>query len=212
MSRRRVALITLWLAFVVYAFFLAPPPDPADPAGIEGIKALLAGQGDALAVALFNLMGVIPALYLFLLIPDAQGEKLPAWPFGLAMFGVGAFALLPYLIFRRPQAQRPPAGKPGWVVRLFGSRILGALVGAAALALAAWGIANGHLDVFLDQWRTSRFIHVMTLDFVLCVLLFPVLIADDLARRGGKERPWLRTVALIPLFGPIVYLALRPQT
>ena len=49
----------------------------------------------------------------------------------------------------------------------------------------------------------------MSLDFCLLCLLFPALLGDDMARRSWNPQFfWL--IALIPLFGPLIYLSVRP--
>jgi len=41
--------------------------------------------------------------------------------------------------------------------------------------------------------------------------LVPTLLVDDMARRGLSDRRIFWAVALVPLFGPLVYLVLRPS-
>ncbi len=79
-----------------------------------------------------------------------------------------------------------------------------------AVGLLGYGISQGNWTDFVQQWRTDRFIHVMTLDFCLLCLLFPALLGDDLARRGIKDSRIFWAVSLIPLLGAVTYLALRP--
>jgi hypothetical protein len=62
----------------------------------------------------------------------------------------------------------------------------------------------------MHQWQSNRFIHVMSLDFCLLCLLFPALLRDDMARRGLKNPQLFWLTALIPLFGPLIYLCVRP--
>lgn len=207
---RQILLGALWLAFVGYAFLLAPPADPVDPMSLAQIQTLVAGKGEPLVIALFNVMGLIPALYFFLLVPDGHGQRLPAWPFGLLMFAVGAFALLPYLIFRRPHSDWPQPKPVGLAVRAFDSRWLALPVVVLTLITLGSGLLAGHWSVFVQQWQQSRFIHVMSLDFALTSVLFPALLGDDMQRRGLKDHNWFWFTSLVPLLGTMVYLLLRP--
>lgn len=50
----------------------------------------------------------------------------------------------------------------------------------------------------------------MSLDFCLLSVLFPALLGDDMARRGWKNPQIFWLIALIPLFGPLIYLCVRP--
>lgn len=79
----------------------------------------------------------------------------------------------------------------------------------AAAILVADGLKSDWSD-FVQQWQTSRFIHVMSLDFVLLCLLFPALLGDDMARRGWKNPSLFWLITLILLFGLLIYLCVRP--
>jgi hypothetical protein len=210
MMSTKIILTLVWVGFVGYAFFLAPPDQPDT---FELIKNLSTGKIEGinpLIVALFNIMGVLPIAYSCLTFLDGRGQKIPAWLFTSASFAVGAFALLPYLIFRHPN----PAfqGQKNWFLRLLDSRITGAFVALGAIVLLFYGITQGDWNDFVQQWQTSRFIHVMSLDFCTLVLLFPVLLKDDMARRGITDRRLFWAASLIPLLGTVVYLVLRPPT
>jgi len=206
---KQISLIGLWLAFVLYAFILAPP-DQADTLGL--IQRLSTGdwQGiNPIIVALFNGMGIWPMVYASLMLMDGQGQKLWAWPFVVASFAVGAFALLPYLAFRQPNPGFP--GPKSSLIRLLDSAWLGAVLSAGVIALWVWALVQGDWADFWQQWQTSRFIHVMSLDFCALWLLFPLLLADDLARRGLNQRWIIPAVLALPLVGACGYLALTPS-
>lgn len=199
----------LWLGFILYAFILAPPnrPDTADL-----ILKLSTGAWEGInptVIALFNAMGVWPMAYAAVALVDGHGQKQRAWPFVLVSFAVGAFALLPYLALRQPNPNF--SGPKSALLRLVESRWLGAALAAGAIALAAFALLQGDWLDFWQQWQTSRFIHVMSLDFVALWLLFPVLLRDDMARRGMGQ-PWVVAAVLaLPLIGACLYLVLRPS-
>lgn len=204
---KRLIFSILWLGFMGYAVILAPPDQP-DTADL--ILRLSTGQWDTLnpaLIALFNAMGIWPMVYAAVALVDGRGQRVRAWPFVTASFAVGAFALLPYLALRAPV---PWAGPEDRLLRVVGSRLFGAGLAAAALALLVWGVLAGDWPNFWQQWQTSRFVHVMTLDFCALSLLFPVLLVDDLPRRGLSQRWILPAVLALPLVGAALYLALRP--
>lgn len=205
---RRILFGALWLGLVVYAFFLAPPNQPDT---FSLIQKLSTGQWEGinpLVIALFNLMGIWPMIYGCLLFLDGRGQKLPAWPFAAGSFGVGAFALLPYLALRQPNPGFK--GEKDGLLKLLDSRWTGAILAFGTVVLLAYGLGLGDWQNFVQQWRTDRFIHVMSLDFCLLCLLFPSLLGDDMARRGLHDQRIFWIVSLIPLLGSAVYLALRP--
>ena len=207
MTSRKIGFGLLWIGLVIYAFVLAPPDQPNT---FELIKNLSTGKWEginSLVVSLFNIMGVWPMIYSCLLFIDGRSQKIPAWPFVSLSFGVGAFALLPYLALRKPNTDFP--GQKNVFLKLLDSRLTGITLTIGAVIIVAYGLQSGDWVNFGQQWQTSRFIHVMSLDFCLLCLLFPALLGDDMERRGLKNTQlfWL---TLTPLFGPLIYLCVRP--
>ncbi|MEA5567992.1 DUF2834 domain-containing protein [Anabaena sp. UHCC 0399] len=205
---RKIAFGVLWLGFVVYAFVFAPPDRPDNFELIKDLS-IFEWQGiNPLIIALFYLMGIWPMIYSAMLFIDGRGQKIPAWPFATASFGVGVFALLPYLALREPNPQF--TGKKNALIKLLDSRVTGVVLTVAAAILVAYGVLEGDSSNFVQQWQTSRFIHVMSLDFCLLSLLFPALLRDDMARRGWRNQQLFWLFAVIPLFGALIYLCVRP--
>lgn len=205
---RKVGFGVLWLALIGYAFGLAPPDQPDT---FELIKNLSTGQLagiNPLIVALFNIMGIWPIIYSSLLFFDGRSQKIPAWPFSVASFAIGAFGLLPYLALRQPNPTF--IGKKTKLLKVLDSRWLGGILAIAALGLVGYGVTQGDWADFVQQWQTSRFIHVMSLDFCLLCLLFPALLGDDMARRNWSDRRIFWAASLIPLIGAAFYLMARP--
>lgn len=205
---RKIGFIALWLGFATYAFLLAPPEQPDT---FELIKNLSTGQWEGinpLVISLFNIMGVWPIIYSCLMFIDGRGQKIPAWPFAAFSFGVGAFALLPYLALREPKPKF--VGTKNTFLKLLDSRLTGVLLTVGAIILVAYGLINGDWENFVHQWQTSRFVNVMSLDFCLLCLSFPALLGDDMARRNLQNQQLFWITALIPLFAPLIYLCIRP--
>lgn len=204
---RKIGFGLLWIGFVAYAFLLAPPDRPET---WTLIKNLSTGNWDGInpaIAALFSIMGIWPMIYSCVLYIDGRGQKIPAWPFAAASFAVGAFALLPYLALREPNPQF--SGEKNSFLKQLDSRFTGIVLTLGAAALVGWGLGWGDWSDFIRQWLSNRFIHVMSLDFCLLSVIFPALLGDDLARRGIKNPAVFWIVALIPLFGPLVYLCTR---
>lgn len=199
----------VWLGFVVYAFGFAPPDQPDT---FDLIQRLASGQWQGInpaVVALFNVMGLWPMIYGCLLVVDGRGQPVPAWPFAVASFAIGAFALLPYLGLRRPNPQM--LGPSTRLLAVAESRWVGGAIALGAILLVGYGAIAGDWADFVQQWQTSRFIHVMSLDFCLLCSLVAALLGDDMARRDLRS-PWIFwAVVLVPLLGIAVYLTLRPR-
>ncbi len=205
---RKIGFGLLWVGFVTYAFLFAPPQQPDT---FELITKISTGEWEGinpLIIALFNIMGIVPMMYGCFLFSDGKGQKIAAWPFAVGSFFLGAFALLPYLTLRQPNPNF--TGEKNWFIKIWDARITGILVTFGAIALAMFGIVNGDWNDFIREWQTSRFIHVMSLDFCLLSLLFYALLDDDFSRREIAKNSILRSIVLIPFFGILAYLCLRP--
>ncbi len=130
-------------------------------------------------------MGVWPLVYSAVIFTDGRGQKISAWLFATASFGVGAFALLPYLFLR--ETNQKFVGQKNVLLKLLDSRLTGIILTVTAAILVAYGVQGGDWVDFIQQWHTNRFIHVMSLDFCLLSLLFPALLVDDMARRNWNN-------------------------
>jgi len=205
---KKIGFLFVWLGLIAYAFLLAPPEDPNTSELIQNLSAMEIEGINPLIVSLFNLMGVLPLMYAPLLLIDGKGQKLVASPFVILSFAVGAFALLPYFAFREPELPFP--GKKSWLLKVLDSRVFGILLTTAFLLILIPGLSNGNWNDFFIQWQNSRFIHVMSLDFCLLVLLFPAILKTDLIRRGISDSPFFSTLIWIPLVGTLLYFCTRP--
>ncbi len=206
---RKILFLLLWLGFLAYGFFLAPPDDPNTADLIEKLSALEIEGINPIIVSLFNLMGVLPLMYAPLLLIDGKEQRLLAWPFALFSFAVGAFAILPYLAFREPKTEL--TSSYNWFLKAINSRVFIVLTVIGFFLLFTTGLTEGNWNDFVIQWQNSRFIHVMSLDFCALILLFPVLLKEDLIRRGVSESKFFQTLIWIPLLGSLTYLISRPS-
>ncbi len=205
---RKIFFGLLWLGFISYAFVLAPPDDPNTLELIKNLSTSNLEGINPLIISIFNLMGILPIMYASLLFIDGKGQKIKAWPFAIGSFGVGAFALLPYLALRQPNPEF--TGEKDILLKIFDSRITAIFIAIGAIILFYFGLSKGDWGDFIQQWYTSKFIHVMSLDFCLLSLLFPTLIDDDLTRRGISNKTLFLVMSFIPFFGALIYLIARP--
>ena len=134
-----------------------------------------------LIVSLFNIIGIWSLIYSCLLLSDGRGQKVPAWLFSTLSFGVGEFAILPYLGLRQPNSIF--SGKKNLFLNILDSRILGIALGLGTIFLLIYSLKSGEWADFIRQWQSSRFIHVMSLDFCMLCLLFLTILEDDMSRQ-----------------------------
>jgi len=210
MMRSRI-LWLIWVGFIVYLFFLAPPiqTDPFEP-----LRSLLSGQFPTInpvTIALFSLIGIWLMIYSCLVFPDGRTQNLPVWLFMLASLATGVFALIPYLALRRPN-QSFSGSKNPWIASL-DSQVTGIILSVSTLILILFAVVWGNWAEFAHELTTNRFFHGMSLAFCLLCLLFPypTLLQDDMARRGLTTDSQLFGITVwLPLLGPLIYLCLRP--
>ncbi len=206
---KKIFFWLLWLTLGIYAFNFAPPDQPDT---LDLIINLSTGNWEGInpvIISLFNLMGIFPLIYASVLLIDGRGQKIWAWLFSTLSFGVGAFAILPYLALREDNPKF--SGKKGWFLKILDSNWLAVFLTLVATTLVGFALFQGDWGDFVQQWQTNRFIHVMSLDFCLLCSLFPALLGDDMARRNLDNPLLFWAAAHFPLFGALFYLALRPQ-
>ena len=149
-------------------------------------------------------------IYACLMFADGRMQSIPAWPYFLGSNGTGVLCLLPYLGLRRPN-QDFSGPKDNWL-QMLDSRLMGISLTVCAIALIAYALIVGDWIDFVQQWQTRSFVHLISIDFCLMCLIFPIstLLNDDMARRGLHNPQLFWLAALLPLFGPLIYLCLRP--
>lgn len=215
-----ILLFGFFAGLMFYVFKLTPDQTPTRD--MYFLQKLLNLKGDdgfrmnEVLVALWYIMGLWPLVYSMLLLPSGRSSKskVPVWPFlVLSCFG-GAYALIPYFVLWKPP---PPAvGEDEisrWPLNFLESKITAAILLAAGLGIITYaGLANGDTwKEFYQYFRESKFIHVTCLDFSLLSAFAPFWVYNDMTARKWVDKGfWLLPVALIPLFGPSLYLLLRP--
>ncbi|WP_462331066.1 hypothetical protein [Thiohalocapsa halophila] len=198
----------LWLALVGYWLWLSPPP-PADFLGeVTALAVADTGRVDPIAIAVFNLLGLLPTAFLAILLfdPGRPASPVSPWPFAIGAYFLGGIILLPYLVLRNTRA--PLKTTPGGFVRAIGSRVAGWIMFGIALGLVGFGLIAGSPAAYAQQLASSQFIAVMSADLLALTAALHLAAGTDRRRRGlGPAAGWQH----VPLFGPLLYLATRPQ-
>lgn len=209
---RKVGLWAIWFGFIVYVLFFAPP---LRSNLLQPIQTLLSGQIPMLnpvVISIFSMVGIWLLIYSCLIFADGRMQRIPAWAFMLGSIASGVVALIPYLALREPNEQFSGEKDP-WL-SVMDSRSTGIILTISTVVLLLFAILFGDWGAFVESFLTDKFIHGMTLAVGLFTLLFPypTLLGDDMARRGlMRDSQFFWLVALVPLFGPLIYLCLRPN-
>eukprot|EP00882_Tetradesmus_deserticola_P000266 GHRQ01000293.1.p1 GENE.GHRQ01000293.1~~GHRQ01000293.1.p1 ORF type:complete len:683 (+),score=280.20 GHRQ01000293.1:407-2455(+) len=187
------------------------------------------GADNAVAFALVNLLGLLPAMLGCVAWPLLRSAKNKPrlWRYILASTMTGAFALLSYLAAWDPPApgkaaRLPPqhlAGRSRRLQRAHESRLYPATLLASSCAMIALAANSSAATWAQFGYLASHSFsfHVMLLDFSLLTLLSAWLVSKDAAARAWPPaatptgRRLLRALMLLtPVVGPGVYLLLRP--
>jgi hypothetical protein len=207
---RKIALWLIWAGFIAYVLFLAPPIHWQETLTLlRKILTLQWADINPIILSLFSLVGIWILIYSCVLFFDGRMQKIPFWPFALASVGTGVIGLTPYLALR--EANQEFSGRKDAWLQLLDSRSTGIILTLSTIGLLAYGLLAGDWADFIQQFQSDRFINGMSLAFCLFCLLFPTTLGDDMARRGflsNSQLFWV--IALVPLFGPLVYLCWRP--
>lgn len=207
----RKALLTLiWLGLTLYTIWLAPVDQPAtwDIAG-----KLLTFQTSELndyIPAIFWMMGIWPMIYAGFMFADGKMQPFRVWPYFIGSNFIGVICLLPYLILRK-RNQEFDGEKDDWL-KMLDHPLLGLFLLLGTVALFSWALSGGDWQDYVELFHTRAFVHLISIDFCLMGLIFPLshLLEDDMARRGLHNQWVFWVVSLVPLFGPLFYLSLRP--
>jgi len=206
---RKLLLWLLWVGFIIYLLLLAPPFDWEFTKSL--MVQLLTMQWNAInpvIFALFALIGVWILIYSSLLFFDGRMQPIPFYPFAILSLGTGVIGLIPYLALRESNTEFTGT-KDLWLT-LLDSRSTGIVLTLFTLGLFIYALVAGDWGGFWLLFRGDRFVNGMSLAFCLFCLLFPLVLGDDMTRRGylrDSQLFWL--IALVPLFGPLIYLSWR---
>ena len=187
-------IFALWLGFSVYAFKLSPN------AAVVTDKTLLearilhggayedGGTVNPIVFALFNVLGLLPALYACLLLPTgASRNGVPCWPFVSLSFFLGAFGLLPYFALWEPSDEKKVLESRSKVTGALESKAAAAgfLLAVVYLTTLVVGASGSDWAGYFALFGKSRFVHVSTLDFCVLTLMAPFWVSND-----AETRKW----------------------
>lgn len=207
---RKIILFLIWITFTTYTMLLAPLDQPDTWPLVQKLLTFQLAEVNAILVCIFWLMGVWPMIYACLMFADGKMQKVRAWPAWIGSNGMGIIGLTPYLLLR--ESNQEFDGKKNKLIKDLDKRSTGIALLLITLGLFAYALIAGNWSDYVQQFQTRAFVHLISLDFCLMCLISPItsLFEDDMARRGLKDRRIFWAVTLIPLFGALIYLCLRP--
>lgn len=207
---RKLILFVIWVGFTMYTVWLAPIDQPYTWFVGQNLLTLQWQKLNAFIPSLFWLMGIWSMIYGCLMFADGRMQNFRAWTYFIGSMFTGVITILPYLICRQSN-QEFWGNKDKWL-EFFDKRSTGVMLLVCTIIILTYALIAGDWNDYVQQFQTQQFVRLISLDFCLMGLIFPLnlLFEDDMARRGLKDSRIFWTVALLPLFGPLIYLCLRP--
>ncbi|AZB42645.1 hypothetical protein CEF21_10280 [Bacillus sp. FJAT-42376] len=157
----------LWFALIAYAILLAPGQGGMQDPVLQAYLSGKFNEANPMVTMVFSFLGIFPIVWAALYF--RQDENLiPAWPFAVLSFGLGAFSLLPYLFFKgKGKKQRP-------IIQKLGNALSSPWVMLPLLALTiclyVYGLTQGSAEAYQKAFMQSKLVSVMTADFIVLVI------------------------------------------
>ncbi|MEL6580687.1 MAG: DUF2834 domain-containing protein [Cyanobacteria bacterium J06621_12] len=208
---RKVFFGLLWLTLIIYVTFFPNTFSATQQSDFDLIirmSTLQLSGINPILIAIFYTMGIFPIIYAALILFDNSETQVSPYPFLIVSFGLGAYALLPYFALR--ESNSAWLGQKNLLQKILDSSLLAIACSVTVVVFWIWGSTQGNWSDFWMQWQSSKFAHVMTIDFCLLSLLFMAILGDDMQRRGVNSAA-LKVISFVPLLGALVYWCFRPQ-
>lgn len=199
MKELKAILLAFWLLLICYALFLTPVEGNLD------YVALLFSldEPEPLIMAVFFLLWIWPVVFGLLLLENDR-SSIKAWPYVMFSFLFGAFALLPYFIFHR-DLRNGVNRTSNRIQEIIKNPFFPFTLFVFTMIFLIYGLVYGSIEVYREAFYASRFIHVMTIDFGVLVLLSILGITHHAYHQKGHGTR-LCVLGIIPIIGPLFYL------
>ena len=204
----RLLFLSIWLILVIYTVIFSSMKGVNSTEVIFKLLTFDFSSINPITVAIYNLMGIWPIIYLTMLYPDGKNKKVPSWPFLLASFLFGIFIILPYFVLRDYKNLNPP--KSDRVIRILNHKVWLIILLVISLGIVNYGLLLGNFQDFLIHFQSNTFVHIMTIDFIALTFLSPFIIWIDSQRYlvdQHKNNIWI--LSFIPLIGTILYTIIK---
>ncbi|KAJ7527548.1 hypothetical protein O6H91_16G060700 [Diphasiastrum complanatum] len=169
-------VFAFWAALVLYATLWAPNQTPyRDLYFVLKLSGLKGDDGflmNPVLVSIWLFMGMWGVIYSMLLLPSGRSErkKTLVWPFAVASFFIGAFALLPYFGLWQPPPPRVSKEElTSWPLNVLESKILSLVLVASGALIAgnAFFASSEKWMEYYQYFRESRFLLLqLSIDFI----------------------------------------------
>lgn len=206
MKIRQPAFLVILVLLILYATLYAPGSNMENLSLILRMYSADFRSVNPLVFTIFNLLGVWPMVYAVLVIEEAEAQPFQVWPFILLSFFMGGFIYLIYFSIRTPVYEA--GAKTGLQKRVENRRNMVILL-LVGLSLVLYGLIYGDWGMFMKSFWNNGLVHIMSIDFLLISLLFPLLMKDDMIRRNDYSLSELSIFSILSVMGALLYLNRR---
>jgi hypothetical protein len=148
-------------------------------------------------------MGIWPAVQASLIYGDGRKKRIPEWPFILASFFMGAYALSVYILVRENNKAQKQNNK---LQQLLESKLWGFVLVISTVGLFILGFLIGNPLRYIDEFQKYLFVRVMTIDFLLFMMITPITIYIHSVNNSIDVPLYILILGVIPILGALYYL------
>ena len=206
MKIRNPLYLLALILFLVYIFIFAPSDTSNSFTLIQRMYSPEFRSVNPLIFSVFNLLGVWPMAFAVLVLEESKLQDFPVWPFILLSFFTGGFVYLIYFSLRKSVDER--LSSTSLQKRIEKPRNMYLLI-LVTILLLLYGFVFGDLGGYIQSFTKSSLVHVMTIDFLLLSLLFPVLMVDDMIREKIFNLRQFLVFSVSSVLGATLYLLHR---
>ncbi|MFX0125842.1 MAG: hypothetical protein ACFFAE_19625 [Candidatus Hodarchaeota archaeon] len=158
---------------------------------------------EPILIIVFYLMGIWPAVQASLLYGDGREKRIPEWPFILASFFMGAYALSVYILVRENKKAQSQHNK---LQQLLESKLWGLILVVSTVGLFLLGFLLGNPLRYIGEFQKYLFVRVMTIDFLLFSIITPLTIYIHSMNNSINVPLYVLVLGVIPILGALYYL------
>ena len=206
MKIRNPLYLLALILFLVYIFIFAPSDTSYSFTLIQRMYSPEFRSVNPLIFSVFNLLGVWPMAFTVLVLEESKLQDFPVWPFILLSFFTGGFVYLIYFSLRKSVDER--LSSTSLQKRIEKPRNMYLLI-LVTILLLLYGFVFGDLGGYIQSFTENSLVHVMTIDFLLLSLLFPVLMVDDMMREKIFNLRQFLVFSVSSVLGATLYLLHR---
>lgn len=156
--------------------------------------------------SIFNLLGIWPMAFAVLVLEEADLQQFPVWPFIITSFFLGGFIYLIYFTIRIPVLQAKQKNRLQKSIEKRQNMVFLFVIG---LTLILYGLVYGDWSNFVNTFWSNGLVHIMSIDFLVCSLIFPLLMRDDMIRRNNYSLNTWILLSISSVLGALIYLKIR---